>query len=165
MTSARRRALLAAALILTGCATFPSPTPTLTGRPTPTPVPAPASVPTPRLAFVGTEDYQTTYDGLWHTRYLLTIENWADYPPELFERSTSYPCEPNPVAVRAVVEIRDSTTHGRLFGFCQLEPSNLTEIWFAVPQGSDPPPHVEVWLFDQLTRTYYRSNVIALPGG
>jgi hypothetical protein len=118
--------------------------------------------PRPRLAFVGTEDYETSA-GQW-TRYRLTIENWVDFPPELFEISTSYPCGRNPTASRTIVDIYDAASERRIYGFCGLaQPSDLTIIWFAVARGTDPPPGVVVWMTDQLTGARYRSTVVHFP--
>jgi hypothetical protein len=118
--------------------------------------------PQAKLALVGTEDYETSA-GQW-TRYRLTIENWVDFPPELFEISTSYPCGQNPTASRTIVDIYNAATETRIYGFCALaQPSDLTIIWFAVARGTDPPPGVVVWMTDQLTGARYRSTVVHFP--
>jgi hypothetical protein len=124
-------------------------------------VPPQFGSPEPQLVFLGTEDY-TTPQGDW-TRYLLAIQNWHEYPAELFEISTAYPCGLNPSAARTNVDIHNALKGSYIYGFCALpSPEWLTELWFAMPRGTAPPPEVQVVMRDQLTGTEYHSTIVRL---
>ena len=143
----------------------PTAAPTVPGTPsqalTPAPTPRLRS-PQPILILSSIEDYTTFPDGTEMTRYNLAIANWADYPTELFEISSRFPCGLNPTASRTRVDIYDPTG-AYIYGFCALEkPEDLTLPWFAVPRGSDPPATVQVVMWDQLSNTEYRSTLLDL---
>jgi len=48
----------------------------------------------------------------------------------------------------------------RLYGFCALgSPSDLRQIWFALPEGQIPPSYVYIEINDRQTNTKYKSNL------
>jgi hypothetical protein len=120
-------------------------------------------MPIPQLATNGTEDYSGS-DGHPYTRYRLTIANSADYLPELFAEAPNLPpCGLNTSASRMWVFIFRAADSSYIYGFCALPtPSDLAQIWFAVPFGTDPPPGVYVTLTDRLTGQVVRSNTIGV---
>ena len=130
------------------------------------PVPEPdyPELPVPVLTFVGTED-DVGSDGIPYTRYALAVTNWADYPEELFAAEPDLePCGFNTSASRTWVDIIDTGTEDRIYGFCGLtDPEDLTGIWFAVARGTQPPSGVAVTLWDRLYERYTESNTVRLP--
>jgi hypothetical protein len=116
-------------------------------------------LPTPQVEVVGREDYEA--NGSEWTRILLNVVNWADYPDDLFESAADLPpCGLNTNASRTWVRIY-KTSGSYIYGFCALSsPSQLQDIWFAVPKGTTP-PDVIVTLWDRHCDTRYFSNHVA----
>lgn len=119
--------------------------------------------PTPVLAFVGTESYSV--QGNPFTRYRLSVTNRAVYPDSLFLPSPDLPpCGQNPSASRTWVDIYRGDTNQRIYGFCAFDDADdLDKIWFALPEGSAPPPSVYIILRDRRCGAVYQSNTVALP--
>lgn len=147
----------------------PSPTPTATVTPTPIATPTPDASPSPSqasldfaqpvLVFLGPE----LHNG-W-TDYWLSIENWQEYPGDLFEISTTYPCGQNPQASRTRVHIFNAVTGGWVYGHCAMAgPEELSRFGFSVMDGQ-PPASLYVVLWDQRTGVQYSSNIVDLGGG
>ena len=116
-------------------------------------------LPDPQLTFIGTETY-TGGDGNQYVRYKLLVNNWTQYPLELFAPSPNLPpCGLNNNASRTWVDIEDQDGH-RLYGFCALnKPEYLTKLWFAKRVGEDPPSAVRIIMKDRLCNREYRSNL------
>jgi hypothetical protein len=125
------------------------------------PVPDLPPLTDPALLLTDTEDYISS-DGGAYTRYSMTIANWRDYAPELFEPAPDLePCGLNANASRTWVNIIDAERDAYLYGFCGLgHPQDLTSIWFAVPTDTTPPSMVYVLLYDRLTERIAESNVV-----
>ncbi len=138
------------------------PTPTPIPTPEPTPEPTPTLIPEPKLIVTGTESYAA--GGKQWIRYELIIENWAEFPAELFEPAPDLPpCGLNTEASRTWVKIRNADNDNYIYGFCALSsPQDLTSIWFAVEQGLNPPAGVYVVLEDRRTNEKYISNVASI---
>ena len=117
---------------------------------------------TPKLIFKGAESY--TANGKQWIRYKLAIANKAIFPAELFTPAPDLPpCGLNTNASRTWVDIFDTATNQRLYGFCSLSsPQDLDSLWFAVERGTSPPRQVYVVLTDRRTNTTYRSNSVSL---
>ncbi len=94
----------------------------------------------------------------------MIIENWAEFPAELFEPAPDLPpCGLNTEASRTWVKIRNADNDNYIYGFCALSsPQDLTLIWFAIEQGSNPPAGVYVVLEDRRTNEKYISNVASI---
>jgi len=108
------------------------------------------------------EDVQTyTFNGTTYERFLFDVENFSEYPQELFDAAPSLPpCGLNTSAPRTWVRIYDAEDDGYVYGFCSLgSPASLNAIWFARPQGTAPDA-VYVQLEDRETGRVYRSNRI-----
>ncbi len=121
------------------------------------------TIPDPVLVFSGTESY-TAANGNPYTRYRLSVSNWQLYPPELFVLG-GYTCGTNTNASRTWVDIYTGSgeSFSRIYGFCGLsDPQQLTDIWFALPQGQVPEPEVYVVLTDKQTGNTYSSNVLPI---
>jgi len=113
---------------------------------------------TPIIGEVTSEEYDIRgHKGL---RYHLPIENWNNYPPELFVSSPDLPpCGLNESASRTWVDIYNFQTDAYIYGFCALDsPDDLIKIWFAVPDGMITPQSVYVELIDRLEDKVYRSD-------
>jgi hypothetical protein len=123
-------------------------------------------IPSPVLTFLGTNDYIGS-DGNTYTSYNLSVSNWQLFPAYLFELRPDLPaCGSNTNASRTWVDIYvgSGRTFTRIYGFCALEhPQDLTTIWFALPQGQDPPAEVYITLWDRLTNTTWTSNTLPIP--
>jgi len=115
-------------------------------------------LPAPQLEVVDKEDYEA--NGMEWTRYRMNVVNWSDYPEELFEPAPDLPpCGLNDNASRTWVHIYKADG-SYIYGFCAFSaPSNLTLLWFAVPQGTDPPEEVYITLRDRRCGIVYRSNL------
>lgn len=122
----------------------------------------PAQPLTPQLSFVGSESY--TVNSRTFLRYRLTIDNWNDFPPELFDVAPDLPpCGLNKNATRTWVNIYYSINNNYIYGFCALSsPQDLTSIWFALEQGSIPTSGVYVELEDRRINKKYRSNTVSV---
>lgn len=119
--------------------------------------------PSPVVAFTGTENYMV--QGNPFTRYKLSVTNRAGYPDSLFRPSPDLPpCGQNPNASRTWVDIYNSDTNQRIYGFCALDSADdLDRLWFALPQGDTPPSSVYVVLRDRRCGGVYQSNAINIP--
>jgi len=120
------------------------------------------SLPSPQLAFRGTETYEA--NGFDFVRYQYDVTNKGKYPKALFATSPDLPaCGENSSPSRAAVAIFD-TTHKRITEFCSLPaPDYLGRLWFAVAKGTSPPTAVYIEITDRLTGGKARSNVVPVP--
>ena len=93
-------------------------------------------------------------------RYNFFVENFADFPKELFAAAPNLPpCGTNTKAARAWLDFYDSTGK-RLNGFCALSgPDDLKAIWFDLEADVIPPSYVYIELNDRQTNTKYKSNL------
>jgi hypothetical protein len=94
------------------------------------------------------------------------VDNWSAYWPKLFAPSPKLPpCGKNTAAARMWVSVVDDK--GKVLQtFCGFKtPNNLTSIWFAVPEGQDPPAIVKVLLTDRLTKQKVVSNLLETATG
>lgn len=116
------------------------------------------SLPNPKLVFEGKENYEA--NGQKWTRYKLSVVNRNAYPAALFKASPQLPpCGSNNSASRTWVDIIDSQSGDRIYGFCALgTPANLDNLWFAVKQGQSPPKCVHIVMTDRLLKKTYTSN-------
>ncbi len=114
-------------------------------------------LPQPELQILGSENYQA--NGQQWTRYQLAITNSELLPPELFKAAPNLPpCGLNANSSRTWVNIYDGAG-AYLYGFCALNsPSQLKDLWFAVPKGQTPPRCVQVELNDRQCDRKYLSN-------
>lgn len=122
---------------------------------------APKSLPQPQLAFVGKEDY--TAGNMRWTRYKLSVTNWNSFAADFFQPSPDLPpCGANTNASRTWVDIHDGETGNRLYGFCALSsPASLNSLWFARPQGQQPPATVYISMVDRRANVTRNSNKVA----
>lgn len=97
---------------------------------------------------------------MWPTRYNYFVDNFAEFPRELFAAAASLPpCGSNTSASRTWVDFYDATGK-RLNGFCALgTPGDLNKIWFALESDLIPPSYVYIELNDGQTTTKYKSNL------
>ncbi|MGI9066371.1 MAG: hypothetical protein ACR2HX_08210 [Pyrinomonadaceae bacterium] len=119
---------------------------------------APVLISNPVLVLQGEEPFSANRKQ-W-IRYIYFVENFADFPKELFAAAPSLPpCGTNTKASRTWVDFYDSTGK-RLNGFCAFsKPADLGRIWFALEQGVIPPSYVYIELNDRQTNTKYKSNL------
>lgn len=117
---------------------------------------------TPKLVFQGTEPY--TANGKSWIRYKLAIVNPEIFSADQFAPAPDLPpCGLNTNASRTWVDIYNTSTNQRIYGFCALSsPQDLGSLWFGVEKGVSPPPQVHVILTDRRTNTVYRSNSVNL---
>ena len=120
--------------------------------------PNPVIIPAPVLVLSGQERYSAS--GKRWTRYRYFIENFAEFPTELFTAAPGLPpCGANTRASRTWVDVYNSTGK-RLNGFCAFsKPGDLNKIWFALEEGVIPPSYVYIELNDRQTNTKYKSNL------
>ena len=120
--------------------------------------PARAVLPNPVLFMVSTEYYEVNGQGF--IRYRYNVLNSSAYPADLFAAAPQLPpCGNNTRAARSWVDIFDQRGH-RMYGFCALgSPSDLNQIWFALPEGQVPPSYIYIEINDRQTNTKYRSNL------
>lgn len=118
--------------------------------------------PFPQLVSRGTELY--TANGKQWVRYKLAIANSDNFPPDLFTSAPDLPpCGLNTNASRTWVDIYNSATNQRIYGFCAFtSPRDLGSLWFAVEQGTTAPQQVHIVLTDRRANTTYRSNSVTL---
>jgi hypothetical protein len=116
-----------------------------------------------QLATDGTET-RTDSNGVKYTIHRLTVTNWKDLPPALFEEAPDLPpCGSNNNASRSWLDVLDAGTDQELYGFCDLySATQLMNLWFGVPTGTQPPPKVYVKLLDRRTKTVYCSKTITI---
>lgn len=112
----------------------------------------------PVLYLTGVEAYQT--GGKQFIRYRFDVFNKLSYPADMFAEAPSLPpCGKNNKASRTWVDFYDQSGK-RLYGFCALKsPSDLSQIWFALEEGTLPPSWVYIELSDRQTNTKYKSNL------
>jgi hypothetical protein len=121
-------------------------------------MPARADPPNPVLYMTTTESYAV--NGQNFVRYRYDVLNRDAYPAAMFAAAPALPpCGLNHNAARSWVDFFDQAGH-RLYGFCSLGgPSDLSQIWFALPEGQVPPSYVYIEITDRQTNTKYRSNL------
>jgi len=115
-------------------------------------------LPNPVLYLTGVEAYTT--GGKNHMRYRFGVENYSEYPAEMFAAAPNLPpCGQNAKSSRTWVDLYDQSGK-RLNGFCGLaKPADLNTIWFALEETAIPPSWVYVELNDRATNTKYKSNL------
>jgi hypothetical protein len=113
-------------------------------------------LPNPMLVFIGQEQYEV--NGKQLIRYRYAVENFAQYPNEMFAAAPDLPpCGQNAKAARTWVDIYDQGGK-RLYGFCAFStPDDLNKIWFALASDVIPPSWVYIELTDRKTNTKYKS--------
>lgn len=119
-----------------------------------------SDLPSPRLAFTGREDYSAA-DGEF-TRYGLSITNWAEYPEAFFQPAPDLPpCGSNADSARAWVYIW-AEGGAYIYSFCNLtSPSDLQNLWFALPRGETPPERIYVTINDRRCEQVLQSDLIS----
>jgi hypothetical protein len=126
-------------------------------------------IPNPIIAWVLPVPFESYVDAFGdpYVRYRFQVTTWAAYPEAMFDESPALPpCGLNTDASRTWVDIFNGVTSARIYGFCALgTPSDLTQIWFAIPDDgvSVPPPSIYITMTDRLTSTVYTSNVLTVP--
>ena len=120
----------------------------------------PQKLATPKLSFAGTQRYKVRSTPF--VRYRLRVTNWNAYTAGHFKASPNLPpCGSNKNAARCWVDILDSRTNKRIYGFCALKkPADLTELWFAKKADQAPPAAVRrgSGLEDRATARRYASD-------
>jgi hypothetical protein len=119
----------------------------------------PATLPNPILYLTSTAPY--TANGTNFIRYRFDVFNKDAYPAAMFAAAPNLPpCGNNTNSSRTWVDFYNGRTNARIYGFCALgSPQDLSQIWFALPEGSVPPSYVYIELNDRQTNTKYRSNL------
>lgn len=121
-------------------------------------------LPQPQLQVLGRYNYQE--NGQSWSRYRLVITNADSFPLALFTPAPQLPsCGLNTSSARTWVDIYPgSNSEPRLNEFCALNsPTQLKDIWFALPQAQTPPKCLQVELNDRSqcnTNNKYSSNVL-----
>ncbi len=120
-------------------------------------VTAQSPMPTPVLALLGQEPFQT--GGKQFIRYRYFVANAESYPDSLFAQSPNLPpCGANTKAARTWVDFFDKAGK-RLNGFCALgNHTDLNGIWFALDAAVVPPSYVHIEMTDRQTNTKVKSN-------
>jgi len=115
-------------------------------------------LPNPVLYLVNAETFESS--GKQWIRYKFMVENFADYPNELFAPAPELPpCGNNTKSSRTWVDVF-SQDGKRLNGFCALgNHDGLNQLWFALEPDAVPPSWVYVELNDRKTNTKYKSNL------
>src|SRR5688572_12429320 len=92
------------------------------------------AIPNPVLALSSREPYSEK--GKQFIRYKFLVENFAEFPAELFAAAPGLPpCGTNTKASRTWVDVYDSTG-ARLNGFCAFsKPDDLNTIWFGLEES------------------------------
>ena len=116
-------------------------------------------LPNPVLVFSAPEFFQSA--GKQWIRYRYNVENFNDYPKEMFAASPDLPpCGMNTKASRTWVDVYASTGK-RLQGFCAFgSPGDLNKVWFALESDVIPPSWVYIELTDRKTNTKYKSALV-----
>ena len=119
----------------------------------------PSTLPNPILYLTSTEQY--TANGTSFIRYRYDVLNKDAYPAAMFAAAPNLPpCGNNANSSRTWVDFYNGRTNARIYGFCALgSPQDLSQIWFALPEGTIPPSYVYIELSDRQTNTKYRSNL------
>jgi hypothetical protein len=114
------------------------------------------TLPNPVLVFTEPEFFQT--GGKQWIRYRYNVDNFNDYPKEMFAASPDLPpCGKNTNASRTWVDVYESSGK-RLNGFCAFgSPNDLNKVWFALESDVIPPSWVYIELTDRKTNTKYKS--------
>ena len=114
-------------------------------------------MPTPVLALLGQEPFQT--GGKQFIRYRYFVANAESYPDALFAQAPNLPpCGLNTKASRTWVDFFDKAGK-RLNEFCALGSNkDLNGIWFALEVGIIPPSYVLIEMTDRQTNTKVKSN-------
>jgi hypothetical protein len=117
---------------------------------------------TPQLQYTGSQPYSTGAGSF--VRYRMTVKNWKQFCPAMFKPAPNLPpCGANANSSRTWVDIFDSRTGKRIYGFCAFgQPQDLTKLWFAVPRGKRPPRMVHIVVHDRLANKKYVSNKVAI---
>lgn len=115
-------------------------------------------LPNPVLYFVEQESF--TSGGKQKVRYRYAVENFQNYPNELFAAAPALPpCGQNTKSARTWVDVYDQSGK-RLNGFCAFgKNSDLNLIWFALDLDDIPPSWIYIELNDRQTNTKYKSNL------
>ena len=118
-----------------------------------------AAEPNPILYLTSTEPF--TANGQNFIRYRYDVFNKDQYPAAMFAAAPALPpCGNNHNASRSWVDFYNARTNARIYGFCALgSPTNLGQIWFALPEGQVPPSYVYIKITDRQTNTVYQSNL------
>jgi hypothetical protein len=121
------------------------------------------ALPTPKVAFAGTEDYEA--GGKQWTRYKLALLNRSAYGKELFAAAPDLPpCGENKNSARTWVDIYNRIGRQRIYGFCALEaPKDLGYLWFSIERGMQPPASIYVVITDRRNKVRSTSNVLDIP--
>ena len=119
----------------------------------------PPPLPNPILYLTGLEYY--TVNGTNFVRYRYDVFNKQAYPAAMFAAAPGLPpCGNNANSSRTWVDFFENRTNRRIYGFCALgNPSQLSSIWFALPEGQVPPSYVYIKMIDRQTNTTYTSNL------
>lgn len=115
--------------------------------------------PNPVLYLTSIEPYSV--NGQNFLRYRYDVFNKDQYPAAMFAPAPNLPpCGANTNASRSWVDFFNGRTNQRIYGFCALgSPTNLGQIWFALPEDQLPPSYVYIEITDRQTNTKYRSNL------
>jgi hypothetical protein len=115
-------------------------------------------LPNPVLYLTGTEPYQA--NGKTFIRYHYDVFNKDAYPADFFAASPALPpCGKNTKASRTWIDFFDQSGK-RLYGFCALAKSaDLSDIYFALEEGTLPPSWIYIEMNDRKTNTKYKSNL------
>lgn len=121
----------------------------------------PADLPNPEVELVGTENY--TANGKHWVRYILSVTNRDEYPDYLFYAAPNLPpCGLNTNSSRTWVSIVDQDGN-YVYGFCALgSPEDMDGLWFAVEEGSAPPPGIKVVINDRYCEKEYESSLVKI---
>jgi len=120
-------------------------------------------VPKPEVTLKEMQDPDTT--GTDFFRYCLTIDNWHEYPYQLFRFASDLPpCGHIVNASRMWVQVHDVDDERLLKRFCAFSnPEDLQTLWFAVREGRKAPKKVYVLMRDRRTGIDYKSEAIPMP--
>jgi hypothetical protein len=115
-------------------------------------------LPNPVLYLTRTEAYQA--NGKTFIRYRYDVFNKEAYPADLFAAAPDLPpCGKNTKSSRTWIDFFDQSGK-RLYGFCALaKPAELSDIFFALEEGTTPPSWVYIEMNDRKTNTKYKSNL------
>ena len=120
------------------------------------------SLPTPNLAYGGSKEVQ--YNGKQITNYKLSVSNFADYSSDLFTAAPNLPpCYGNDKSSRTWVDVYDSKTKKKIYGFCAIQqPSRLGDLGFGIEKGKTAPESVYVTITDRKSNKQATSNTVAI---
>lgn len=120
------------------------------------------NLPAPELVFEGRVD-EPDFDGVVRPRYHFRIDNWEEYPDELFAQAPHLPpCGLNPSASRTWVNFRDKSGN-HVYGFCGLRDNeDLNIIWIGASGCPTLHDSVYVSLIDRECGLEYRSQLVSV---